>query len=242
MQARRRRLMCVALVLSLALVPLVAADSAFATVRTYDAQGQIIDYGCGAKHPDGVGWVCWEFEPGEPQNEIPQVFRDEGAPLAPLASSSRARRPLARKAEVYSWQFDRTGWYGIGATKVGDVNTTGKIGGFNGRQAPINSSARWVWGPPIRVEMLADSYNGQMTRTDGTGAIRPTGGGFTTGTVSMPTWTVYFHGSQYIISWNYYIRASGVNNPSSTSGTFHAGPIHSPTFYCENSLGSCYFP
>jgi hypothetical protein len=58
----------------------------------------------------------------------------------------------------------------------------------------------------------------------------------------MPQWLPYFHGSSYLLSWNWYIRASGVENPSSADGTFHAGPVHSPVFDCVDSVGSCYFP
>lgn len=219
--------------------------SSTAAIRTFDANGQAIDYGCDAPHPEGQGWVCWEFEPGEATNKVPDEFLGgERTPSpASMAMSRRGKgsRPVARKADSYIWNYDRTGWYGIGATRVGEVNTTGRVS-FNGRQGTVNQGARHNWGPPIRVEMIVDSYDSQLNNTGGTSAIRPAAPSFTTGSVSLPTWTPYFHGAQRFLSYNYYIRSSGVNNPSSVNGTFHAGPIHSPTFYCVNSLGSCYFP
>jgi hypothetical protein len=214
------------------------AATAGGAIRTFDAEGQEIDYGCDATHKEGQGWVCWNVEPGESRTALPPELR-AGDP-ASLANASK-RGPIAHKADTYIWNFDRTGWYGIGSTRIGEVNTTGRVS-FNGRQGTVNSGARWVYGPPIRVEMIVDSYNGQLTRTGGTSAIRPTAPSFTTGSVSMPVWNPFFHGYEYFLSWNYYIRSSGVENPSSATGTFHAGPVHSPSFFCVNGLGSCYFP
>jgi hypothetical protein len=226
---------------------LVNAGSSSAAIRTFDANGQAIDYGCDGKHPDGQGWVCWNFAPGEPTDRIPDPFLGGDSTPPPVSTASTRRQsrigrgPVARKADSYIWNYDRTGWYGIGATRVGEVNTTGRVS-FNGRQGIVNQGARHNWGPPIRVEMIVDAYDSQLNNTGGTSAIRPTAPSFTTGSVSLPTWNPYFHGAQRFLSYNYYIRSSGVNNPNSVNGTFHAGPIHSPTFYCVNSLGSCYFP
>jgi len=235
-----RALLLAALCLGLALTCTAGASAA---IRTFDAEGQEIDYGCDASHKQDQAWVCWNVEPGESADRIPAELQspDPDDTLAATARRSRHNRPLAHKADYYVWNFDRTGWYGIGSTRIGEVNTTGRVS-FNGRQGYVDSGARWVYGPPIRVEMIVDSYDGQLNNTGGSSAIRPTAPSFTTGSVSMPQWTPFFHGYRYFLSWNYYIRASGVTNPSSVSGTFHAGPIHSPDFYCVNSLGSCYFP
>lgn len=219
---------------------LASAAGAEAGIRTFDSQGQEIDYGCDLSHPDGQGWVCYDATPNP--TTLPPEMQAVKPPIASLARHRKGRQPQARVANTYNWSFNQSGEYGIGSTLVGQLQTVASIS-FNGRQGRVNSSQQVLHGPAVRIDFRADAYHDDsaLTWADGIRAILPSAPSVTTARISMPQWLPYFHGIAYFLSWNWYVRASGVNNPSSADGTFHAGPIHSPTFHCVDSLGSCYF-
>lgn len=238
--ARVHRLQVMVFVSSLAMM--LSAAQANAGIRTYDADGQEIDYGCDLPHADNQGWFCYEAGP-EGGHELPAELQPvRSAAMKASAAAVGGKGPKARASKAYSWHWSAYGYAHLGTTVVGRVWSTAGIS-FNGRQGIVNSHIQNEnYGPPQRFELIVDAYRTDMSHADGVSAIKPTAPSFTTGGVDLTTWNPYFHGSSYFLSYNWYIRISGVNNPSSANGTWHEGPVHTPDFTCVDSTGNCYFP
>jgi len=175
-----------------------------------DGEGQITEIGaCGSSHPAGTGWVCHDV----------------------TASAS--------DTQMYSWHRTNTLVYGIGNTRVGSFQH-GRDLNFNGRQGQFWQTGRWRDGPALRYDFRINIYRGtgHGTRADNWSDVEPEAPAFSTGYVVSPTWFVYHHYNQYHAQYRVHFRAQGVNNPSTSDGTFRSTVTATPYYYC--GTGNCH--
>lgn len=192
---------------------------------------------CGG--PPGVGWVCVEQDDaatGDPSaNEVAAARRG-----APPRSVTR-RRAEARAAATYSFHSSRTVYYGIGGTQIGSFQRNATVN-FNARQGRVFQSGNVLTGRALRYDFQETTFRGggHGTVANNFRDIRPAGGQFSTLFVAQPSHYPYHNYNQYHIHYNLDIRARGVSNPSSPTGTFAAPLVSTPYYYCGSGL--CYFP
>jgi hypothetical protein len=173
---------------------------------------------CPVTVPDGTGFSCYQPE---------------------AATTLSSQTPFSR-------HYTNTAHYGIGRVEIGTFQH-GRDLNFNGSVAQIWQSGNVFTGPALRYDFRMTIYRGlgHDTPVDSFRDIEPEGS-FSSGNTLSHVWFVKHHtNGPYHVHWRVIFRASGVNNPSRSDGTFISPVTSTPYYRCEldaDGARICRFP